>query len=282
MTAWHNRQRTTGALLSLSLVGGAALFAGALAPTTPPVVPSPAATLAVGWVVAPKPEAASEPVAKPQGAALPLPNTLSQPDPDRKRPLSKEQVARRTEKPVAARQPPSIAPFAAPTPPAPRKKALPAAVETAAAEPTPSNTFEETHAAAPPGHDRAAAERAVAPPAATAPAASAPAALASSPLSPELAKSELKVFCPHRPPPLYPLVARRLGVEGVITLRVTLTGAGTIVAAEVDPERSTTDHPALTSAALEAVRQWRCALPGSSQDRTVTVWQPFRFQLHSG
>lgn len=313
MTAWHNRQRTAGALLSLSLVGGAALSAGALAPTPTPLAPPRAVTLSVGWVTAPAPgpttesavtnqngasaasrpaseptpepapeptatpasepmpNAAPEPVAKTQVAAPLTPNTFPKPANRRERPPRKEQPARPVEQPVVARQTSSIATSAL-VPPIPSKKAPPADAETAA-EPTPSATLEAHPAAATHGNDPAAA--AAAPLAAPSPAAPAP-------TPPEPANAELKVFCTHRPPPPYPLVARRLGIEGVVTLRVTLTGAGTIVAAEIDRERSSTDHPALTAAALKAVRQWRCALPRAFQDRTVTVWQPFRFQLHSG
>ncbi|HNQ48588.1 MAG TPA: TonB family protein [Hydrogenophilus thermoluteolus] len=217
------------------------------------------------------PNAAPEPVAKTQVAAPLTPNTFPKPANRRERPPRKEQPARPVEQPVVARQTSSIATSAL-VPPIPSKKAPPADAETAA-EPTPSATLEAHPAAATHGNDPAAA--AAAPLAAPSPAAPAP-------TPPEPANAELKVFCTHRPPPPYPLVARRLGIEGVVTLRVTLTGAGTIVAAEIDRERSSTDHPALTAAALKAVRQWRCALPRASQDRTVTVWQPFRFQLHSG
>ena len=82
MTAWHNRQRTAGALLSLSLVGGAALSAGALAPTPTPLAPPRAVTLSVGWVTAPAPGPTTESAVTNQNGASAASRPASEPTPE--------------------------------------------------------------------------------------------------------------------------------------------------------------------------------------------------------
>jgi len=52
--------------------------------------------------------------------------------------------------------------------------------------------------------------------------------------------------------PLYPELARRTGVEGVVTIECSIDTEGRVVDARV-----LGGHPLLRSAALEAVRQWR-------------------------
>jgi len=91
--------------------------------------------------------------------------------------------------------------------------------------------------------------------------------------------SRLEVFCTDRPPPPYPLAARRTGAEGVVTVRVVLRPDGTIAASEIDEAQTSATHPALRAAALEAVRRWRCQLPTPFSGQQVVVLQPFRFQL---
>ncbi len=91
--------------------------------------------------------------------------------------------------------------------------------------------------------------------------------------------SRLEVFCTDRPPPSYPLAARRTGAEGMVTVRVVLHPDGTIAASEIDETQTSATHPALRAAALEAVRHWRCQLPTTFSGQQVVVVQPFRFQL---
>jgi protein TonB len=61
--------------------------------------------------------------------------------------------------------------------------------------------------------------------------------------------------------PVYPPAARAAGIEGTVTVRVTLTEDGTVEAAE-----PTDGNPALAAAAIDAVKQW--------------TWQPTLFNGH--
>jgi len=97
------------------------------------------------------------------------------------------------------------------------------------------------------------------------------------PAGPVMLVSELSVACPHRSPPSYPSLSRRLGESGKVVLRVELAEDGS-----VDEARVTTSSGfrRLDEAALAAVRLWRCDPPrrGGEPVRAVAL-QPFNFNL---
>ncbi len=79
------------------------------------------------------------------------------------------------------------------------------------------------------------------------------------------------------PPPLYPALARRLGHEGTVKVRVTISAAGAVTRAEV--QQSSGSH-ILDKAALYAVRTWTFR-PASRNGRSIagTLIQPVVFRL---
>ena len=89
--------------------------------------------------------------------------------------------------------------------------------------------------------------------------------------------SELRVVCPKRTPPAYPPLARRLGEAGKVILRIELDTSGRVSAAQVV---SSSGFDRLDTAALAAVRSWRCrpALRDGQVVRSVAL-QTFNFTL---
>jgi TonB family protein len=87
---------------------------------------------------------------------------------------------------------------------------------------------------------------------------------------------ELQKHLVSAPPPAYPDIARRAGVQGIVRLQVRATKDGRI---EVDKILS--GSPTLADAAIAAVKQWR-ARPFSNGGRPVDVISTvtFNFQLH--
>lgn len=87
---------------------------------------------------------------------------------------------------------------------------------------------------------------------------------------------ELQRHLISAPPPPYPEIAKRAGVQGVVLLQVHVTKDGRI---EVDKILS--GSPTLADAAITAVKQWR-AKPFSSGGRPTDVISTvkFNFQLH--
>jgi len=79
------------------------------------------------------------------------------------------------------------------------------------------------------------------------------------------------------PPPSYPPAARRRGVEGVVMVRLVLSGQGEVVKAEV---KETSGSQLLDEAALSALRQWRFN-PGKGAEACTefTLLVPVRFTL---
>jgi periplasmic protein TonB len=77
--------------------------------------------------------------------------------------------------------------------------------------------------------------------------------------------------------PSYPSTARRLGIQGMTTLRVYVAADGRV--AEVLVQESA-GHPDLDSAAAEAVKRWRFA-PARRGSEAVGVWVllPVEFRL---
>lgn len=82
----------------------------------------------------------------------------------------------------------------------------------------------------------------------------------------------------HNPPPVYPMAARKQGVQGKVVLEVDVTPQGN--AREVEIERSS-GSAALDSAARDAVRQWRF-VPAKRGDGVVeaAVLVPVEFKLN--
>ncbi len=72
----------------------------------------------------------------------------------------------------------------------------------------------------------------------------------------------------RNPPPRYPLVARRNGEQGTVTLRVLVSREG--LPASVDVEK-TSGFPPLDHAAREAIRSWRFA-PARRGTQAVEAW----------
>jgi periplasmic protein TonB len=139
------------------------------------------------------------------------------------------------------------------TPPAPRPEEPSVATAPVSAEAAPP-----LKAAAPGGEPRAGA-----PP----PGAGRPGAAASADSRPVTPPSFNAAYL-RNPPPRYPIVARRNGEEGAVTLRVRVTVDGR--AATVTVEQSS-GSPSLDRAALEAVRTWRF-VPARSGADPVEAW----------
>jgi len=81
----------------------------------------------------------------------------------------------------------------------------------------------------------------------------------------------------QNPPPVYPALARRLGEQGRVFLRVLVTATGT--AERVELKASSGAHR-LDRAALEAVQRWRF-VPARQGDQPVSAWVvvPISFTL---
>ena len=97
------------------------------------------------------------------------------------------------------------------------------------------------------------------------------------PAGPVTLSSELAVACPERAPPVYPLLARRLGETGKVVLGVELDETGRVSAAEV---LTSSGSHRLDDAAIAAVRTWRCQ-PAQRDGHAVRsrATQPFNFTL---
>ncbi len=83
----------------------------------------------------------------------------------------------------------------------------------------------------------------------------------------------------NNPAPAYPPLARRMGEEGRVVLRVQVDPEGTPVALEV---RATSGHPRLDQAAMEAVRRWKF-VPAVLGGLRVAAWVlvPVSFSLRN-
>jgi len=81
----------------------------------------------------------------------------------------------------------------------------------------------------------------------------------------------------NNPPPVYPALARRLGEQGRVMLRVLVRADGTPVEVEID---RSSGFARLDRAALDAVRKWRF-IPARRGDTPVTapVLVPISFTL---
>jgi protein TonB len=104
------------------------------------------------------------------------------------------------------------------------------------------------------------------------PVAAAPAA-APAPVTPPIFNADYL----ENPPPAYPPLARRLGEQGRVILRVLVSAEGR--AAEVQV-RTSSGHPRLDEAARDAVRRWKF-VPARRGPEAVRAWVliPISFKL---
>lgn len=81
------------------------------------------------------------------------------------------------------------------------------------------------------------------------------------------------------PPPVYPLAARRRGVEGTVLVRAEISAGGECQRAEL---KKTSGHEMLDNAALEAVKKWRF-VPAKRGSQAVIAWVevPITFKLEN-
>lgn len=84
----------------------------------------------------------------------------------------------------------------------------------------------------------------------------------------------------RNPVPAYPHLARKLGWQGAVLLRVQVSADGRCAAAQL---KRSSGHALLDEAALEAVKAWRF-IPARQDDRPVNAWVdvPIRFNLKPG
>jgi protein TonB len=81
----------------------------------------------------------------------------------------------------------------------------------------------------------------------------------------------------RNPKPRYPLLSRRMGEEGLVTLRVLVTAAGEPRQVEL---KESCGFPRLDQAAQDVVRSWRF-VPAKRGESPVDAWVvvPIRFTL---
>ncbi|VVE47075.1 energy transducer TonB [Pandoraea terrigena] len=86
----------------------------------------------------------------------------------------------------------------------------------------------------------------------------------------------LKLECPD-PPLIYPTQSRRLGEEGVVTVRMVINTQGRVSGADIV---KSSGYPRLDKAAIESAYKMRCAAP-MKDGRAVetTAMKPFRFNI---
>lgn len=134
-----------------------------------------------------------------------------------------------------------------------------------------------------PSQQRVAEAPVVSPPEALAPLSPAstmiavPAPTAPLPAEPINLTSELSVSCPVRTAPTYPALARRMGEEGEVVLRVELSEDGQIASVRI---ATSSGFRRLDEAALAAIKNWRChAAQREGQPVRAVAIQPFTFSL---
>ncbi|MFV0372012.1 MAG: TonB family protein [Azonexus sp.] len=148
-------------------------------------------------------------------------------------------------------------PVAAPVPVKPRPRPQP--------KETPAPVLETTQSTAPAEHAPSAPPVLEAPPAPPAPSV------------PAVTQARFDADYLRNPPPLYPPLSRRMGEEGKVMLRVSVTPQGT--AAEVQIHTSS-GSPRLDESAQKTVRNWKF-IPAKQGDTAVQSWVlvPIIFKL---
>lgn len=83
----------------------------------------------------------------------------------------------------------------------------------------------------------------------------------------------------NNPPPAYPLLARRRGIEGRVLVRAEVQADGSCSRAEL---KKTSGSDLLDQAALEAVRKWHF-VPAKKGNQAITAWVevPITFKLEN-
>jgi protein TonB len=161
------------------------------------------------------------------------------------------------------------------TAPAPIAKAAPEVPSAAPAPPSSAETLLPTESAPSPGSEPAAA----APPAPspTPPAPVRPPATSAAP--PQLVPPSFTAAYLTNPAPAYPVLSRRMGEEGKVILRVYVNEEGSAARIEL---RTSSGHPRLDEAAMDAVRKWKF-VPARRADSPVGAWVllPISFSLRS-
>jgi protein TonB len=107
----------------------------------------------------------------------------------------------------------------------------------------------------------------------------APVAEPPAPPPPPLVPPSFNAAYLNNPAPVYPSLSRRMGEEGRVMLRVHVSEQGTATQVQL---RTSSKHPRLDEAALEAVRRWRF-VPARRGDQPVAAWVlvPISFSLRS-
>jgi TonB family protein len=70
----------------------------------------------------------------------------------------------------------------------------------------------------------------------------------------------------HRVPPVYPPIARQLGISGTVLVITTVDATGKVVKAE-----SNSGNKLLAPSAIDAVKQWKFAPGDGTETFTVSV-----------
>jgi periplasmic protein TonB len=109
--------------------------------------------------------------------------------------------------------------------------------------------------------------------------ASAPAPAVAKPAPQPLVPPNFNASYLQNPAPAYPPVARRMGQQGKVMLRVMVNAAGAADKIEI---RSSSGSSLLDDAALDAVKRWRF-VPARQGDQAVNAWVlvPITFALES-
>lgn len=199
------------------------------------------------------------------------PRVLEAPSPQPRERLRAERVQREPpQKPARVAAP--VEPAAAPAQAAPPRPVL--ALPKPAGEPEAPFTAAPSPAATPGADLALRAEPAKAAPRADA-AKNAPAA--SPPPEAKLTPPNFNAGYLRNPPPRYPLIARRNGEQGTVTLKVLVTREGLPANISVD---TTSGSANLDQAAVEAVKSWRFA-PARQGAQAVEAWVlvPIVFRL---
>ncbi|MBW7850726.1 MAG: energy transducer TonB [Rhodospirillales bacterium] len=183
---------------------------------------------------------------------------LAQPDPAPPAP-------RPPEPPVAVARPAAPAPEAISAPPPPKPPAPERPPERSARAPAPPSP-EVRKPVEPVAAPRMAGSAAVAPP-----------SVRAEPMEPVFVPADASAAYLRNPPPVYPLAARRRGLQGVVVLTVEVDAEGRPGLVTV---RKSAGHALLDGSAVAAVRGWRF-VPATSGGRPVasTVEVPVRFKL---
>lgn len=168
---------------------------------------------------------------------------------------------------VALLAPPPQQPKLVPRPPEPPKPE-PRPKTPRQAEPAPRPLLPPQ---AEPATEPAAMAVAPAPPAPEAPARNIP--------EPVLEAPRFNAAYLNNPPPVYPLSARRRGIEGRVMVRAEVQADGSCSRVEL---KTTSGFDLLDQAALEAVKKWRF-VPARKGNQAVTAWVevPISFKLEN-